>query len=265
MRLTLWDHPAAAFLASALDATPYAGDTEVEYVPADEAMDRLLNEETDVALVHTLEALKKSDSVDVIPAVALSTWRYPFARITLKNGLDQAPEKVSYDPRFEQESVIARIVLKEHYRMMPEFAEDEGEEDGDRLIVSTELPRKQDALVLDLGQEWFELSGYPMIWGVFAARKGEVDEALIRRIRGIIRTAEDRKGLWLRAHEQTPEMHDFYTEQLRVRFDDLAIAGLTEFRQYLFYFGILDDVKELPVVFIPDEEDDEDAGPKPLL
>lgn len=271
MRLTIWDHPAAAFLLSGLDASPYRDGVEVEKVDSRGALDRLLAAETDVALIPTLDALEQHEKVDVIPAVALSTWRFPFVRIQLPSGLAEPPARLALDQSYRHESIVARIVLKEHYRMTPEFVGvGEARQDTARMTVGTTFSRDDDALALDLGQEWFELSGYPMLWGVFAVRKGEARPEIIDAVGNVVRTSESRRGLFLRSHEQTPEMHDFYENHLRVRFDDLAIAGLTEFRQFLFYYGVLEDMTELPVVFIAEqgegeEEDEGEDGHKPML
>lgn len=259
MRLTIWDHPAAAFLMTGLDASPYAATTELRSVPAQSAIDELLTGRTDVALVHTLEALEHADEVDVLPAVALSAWKYPFARLILRKGLAEPSAIIARADGFDQENTLARIILKEHYGMTPEFVSvDDDDASIDRIVVSTDLEGTSDSLVLDLGQEWSELTGYPMIWGVFATRKGEVDDGLIHHIRGIVQTSEDRMSLWLSSQDLTPAMHDFYSEQMRLHLDDLAIAGLTELRQFLFYYGVFDEVRELPVVFLTQNEDGEE-------
>ena len=46
------------------------------------------------------------------------------------------------------------------------------------------------------------------------------------------------------------------------RLDDLAVAGLTEFRDYLYYYNITDEIPELPLYELPEDwEDDEEPGP----
>lgn len=259
MHITIWDHPAARFLLSGLSSSPYASTVTVEETARTETLNTLVAGETDVALITTLEALRNHDMVDVLPAVALSAWKYPFAKLHLKDGLSTAPAEVTFDAAFEQEAVVARMVLKEHYRMTPAFeASDPDVQSENRVEVGTGVePSGQN--LLDLGQEWFELSGYPMLWGVFATLKGNAEEDVIDTMRGIVATSEAQRGLFLRTNEQTPGMHDFISNQLRLRFDDLAIAGLTEFRQYLFFYGLLEDMTELPVVFVSDPDDDEDS------
>ena len=56
-------------------------------------------------------------------------------------------------------------------------------------------------------------------------------------------------------------MHTFYREDLRLRLDDLAMAGLTEFRDYLYYYNITEEIPELPLYELPEDwEDRRGAG-----
>lgn len=259
MRITIWDHPAARFLFSGLASSPYASSVTVTEMASTETLGALISGKTDIALISTLEALRNHDIVDVLPAVALSAWKYPFATLHLESGLTAAPDEVAVDAAFEQESAVARIVLKEHYRMTPKFVTADAEAPGPNRVAASSSAEVAGDTILDLGQEWFELSGYPMLWGVFATLKGNVEEATVDTMRGIVGISEAQRELFLRTHEQTPEMHDFFQNQIRVRFDDLAIAGLTEFRQFLFFYGLLDDMTDLPVAFLPDPDDEEEV------
>jgi chorismate dehydratase len=129
---------------------------------------------------------------------------------------------------------------------------------GSRSVRSTTRGQRTAAITLDLGQEWYELAGYPMLWGVFAMRKGEVTPEVIENIGLLVRTSDSRRDVWLQANESSPDVHEFFSDSLRVGFDDLAVASLTELRQYLYYHDLLDDLIELPVVFLESEEEEED-------
>ena len=76
------------------------------------------------------------------------------------------------------------------------------------------------------------------------------------------RTAEQQQSL--QAREMPPALHTFYTEGLRLRLDDLATASLTEFRQYLYYYNVTEDLPELPLYELPDDWED-DPKETPLL
>lgn len=257
MKLGIWDNPAAAFLVSGLDSSPVKGEFEIVEVEQPNALDALLTTRVDIALVSPVEALLHHEEVDVLPAVALSSWTYPLARIKLTDGLGDAADRLAADSRYRQETFVAGLVLKEHYRMMPAVV-DASTEAPARLILGS-LDEIEAGSVLDLGREWYELAGYPMLWGVFAMRKGEITPEVIENLGLLVRTSDAQREVWLQANESSPAVHEFFRDSLRAGFDDLAIASLTELRQYLYYHDLLDDMTELPVVFIEsDEEDDED-------
>lgn len=234
-------------------------------------MERLLTGKVEVALVPSLIALTNPDEFDVLPAAALSTWSNPFSRLLLRHGLQQV-ETVAYDQLYPQEAAVARIILKEHYSQEPEFlaladtsiADLEGALTDASLLVGNEVPLLQpEALTLDIGEEWYELANYPMVWGLFAMRKGEVDVRAVYALQEMVKAAEQQRSVWLQAQEMPPYIHAFFIEGLRVRFDDLALASLTELNQYLYYYNITEELRELPLFELPFE--DEGDEPRPML
>ncbi len=277
VRLAIWDTLPAEFFISGLSAGAVRLPVALEIVrcSAPEALEQLLSGEVDVALVPTLDVLLHNDEVDALPAVALSSWKHPYARIVLRQGFMQIGS-LALDPRYAQEAFIAQVVLQEHYGQTPQpvayedATRDEllrGDEDA-CLLVGNDVPALQTGLLtLDLGQEWYELANYPMVWGLFAVRRGEGNPVLVKTLRRLARAAEAQREIWAQTREMTPELHAYFLENLRLRLDDLAMASLTEFREYLFYFQITDEVPDLPLYTIPEDEEDEeeDEDEVPLL
>lgn len=270
MHIALWNTPSADFFLSGMEG---AGQNwEVERASPRRCVDLLRQGQVDVALVSTLVVLTNPDAFDVLPGVALSTWKNPFARLVLREGLQQA-DTVAYAPEHMQEAFVAQVVLQEHYGQEAEFqphleatTEELVSTRADAvLVVGNEAPMHQSgALVLDLGQEWFELSAYPMVWGLFVTRKDEATPGMVAALREMVRAAEARRSVWVRAQERPPVLHAFFTDDLRLRFDDLVTASLTEFRQYLYYYKVTEEIPELPLYEVPDETRDDDAR-DPLL
>lgn len=271
MRLAIWNYPPAEFLVSGFTSGRVASPFEIERRTIPEC-ERLLREgHVDVAMVSTLSVLREPDEYDVLPAVALSTWSYPYARLVLKHGLERPIERVAFNPGAPQEAFLAQLIMKEHYRMTPTFVAREGAtqqellQGGDDavLLVGVDVPMwSSEALWLDLGQEWYELANYPMVWAFFATRKGEATPVVTRALRNNVGAAEDQRALWVRAQETSATLHEFYQDDLRVRLDDLVVASLTEFKQYLYYYHVLDDMVDVPFVFL--DEDIDEGGADPL-
>ena len=257
MKLALWNTPSMALFAAGAEAVP--GLSVVQTTPQD-AMAMLLDGTADVALVPSLLVFSHADVFSVLPGAAFSTWKAPYARLVLPDGLERA-ERVVYAPEHAQEALLARIVLHEHYGLKPSFEAIEEEEaagEAARLVVGAEAATWQSQhLTLNLAQEWYELANYPMVWGLFVARRDEAVPAFVEAVVALAEAAEAKRPLWLQAREMPPELHAFYAEDLRVRFDDLATASLTEFRQYLYYYHVTEDLPELPLYELPDDGEDE--------
>lgn len=269
MHLALWNHPIVDPLADGFASEAVAYDVAVERHPAGRCHALLLDDQVDLALVPTLTVLRDPDSYDVLPAVAVSTWRYPFARIVLKQPFSKPAVEIAFDPAHEQERHVARMVLREHYGLEPVFVPrpDDvlGGEEGAALLVSPSVDAvASEGPVLDLGQEWFELAQYPMVWGLFVARKETATASMIRALRQAVAASEQDRAAWIEAHGLSDDLAAFYREGLRYRLDDLVVASLTEFRRYLFYFGLAEDIPSLDFMALPDSEEEADV-PKPLF
>jgi chorismate dehydratase len=276
MIIAVWNDLIGDFIAEA--AATLGSRDAVQIDRRDPAeCDRLLRGGyVDAALVSTIDLLLDTEPYDVLPAVAISTWNYPFARLHLSHGLDQPVREVAFNPRYRQEILLARILLKEHYAHEPVFRPTDTMDveqllatgaDAALSVGTAEAIGARELITMDLGQEWYELSNYPMVWGLFATRAGESSPELIETLRSLGEAADAHRALWA-SRETTPELHEFFREDLRVRLDDLAVASLTELRQYLFYYHLTEEVVEIPFVVIEtddEEKDDDDAGDGPLL
>ena len=272
MHIALWDIPPADILFSGLEAGAISVPLEVERHDAQMCTALLLQEQVDIALLPSLIVLSNTDVFDVLPGAALSTWTYPYARLLLRHGMERV-ETVAYARMHTQEALIARIIMQEHYGKDSSFIPyDDATTEAllntghdASLVVGSEAPTLQtEHVALNLGQEWYELANYPMVWGLFATLKETASPVMVEIIMEAVRWAEQQLPLWVQAREMPPPVHQFYTEGLRWRFDDLATASLTELRQYLYYYKITDDLPELPLYELPDDWED-DANEVPLL
>ena len=276
MLLATWDYGPTDFLVSGFTSGAVASPFELERHSPQRCAELLRAGQVDVALVPTLTVASDVGAFDVLPAIALSTWRYPYAKLVLRRDLGEPVRTVAVDPAHPQEALLARIVLKEHYGAEPELVPHPGADveallgaDADAsLVVGPRVPMLQtDRLALDLGQEWYELANYPMVWGVFATPKGEATPEMITALRDAAEAAEANRAVWMQAQEPPPALHAFYQDDLRIRLDDLAVASLTEWLRFLFFYGVAEEITGLPFVALPSEEDEEESegDEKPLL
>jgi len=267
MDLAVWDYPPAEFMVSGFTSGAVENPFQIKRYRPEECAARFVQEDVDVALLPTMLALQASDAIDVLPSVGLISWRYPYARLVWSGGLRDFPETIAYNRRVAQERVVARIVLQEHYRVDPTFVPyddvapadllDLGEDAA--LMVGPNVPSlRVDPFEIDIGREWYELTNYPMVWGLYVTKRGEATDEIIESLIDSARAAEDNRDVWIQAQETSESLNTFYREDLRTGLDRLAMASLTEFRQYLFYYDVTEDIPDLPLVALDEDEEEEE-------
>ena len=251
MYLALWDRPPADCLRQAAQAQGLL----VECHDAAKCFKLLLEEQVDVALLPTTLALACNEAITVLPEAAVSAWSYPFARLVLRHGIRRV-ESVGFSADSAQEVLMARIVLQEHYGRCPAFVPRPREElpfasDDAALLIGSAVPDdKAFGTIFDIGQEWYELAQYPMVWGLFVTLADAATPEMVATVKALARAAETLAGAW-------PDRPEFYAESLRLRFDNIAVASLTRIREYLYYYNVTNELGELPMYIV--EEEDENA------
>ncbi|HYE94708.1 MAG TPA: MqnA/MqnD/SBP family protein [Rubricoccaceae bacterium] len=243
MRLFVWPVDAARALARAWAPAQVE---RVEGAPH-EALAALLRGEVDLALVPTLDALRAADDLALVPGVGLVGGSSPAARLVVGGALD-ALQTVAFDPRLAQEALLTQVVLREHYDARPSFLPADPAASladlltrADAALVRPDRVGETDgALVLDLGQEWLDLTARPMVWGLVAARAGALGAKEARALRAAARRA-------------VPPTEGAFV------LDGYALGGLDAFADYLYAHGSLDDLPELPFVEHGEEAPEDDA------
>ena len=242
MHLALWDRPPADCLFHAAEALRLP----VECRDAATCVRLLLEDQVDVALVPTTLAIACGKAVRVLPGAAVTAWTYPFARIVLRRGFGGRLDSVAYSERSAQEGLLTRIVLQEHYGRRPALvarppaALRRATEDAILLTGPEEPGDHALGTIVDLGQEWFELAQYPMVWGLFITLPDKANLELVRSVRMLGRQVEALAAAW-------PQRPEFYAESLQLRFDDVVVASLTVIREYLYYYKVTNELCDLPL------------------
>lgn len=267
MDLAIWDYPPAEFLVSGFTSGAVDNPFDIKRYRPEECAAHLVEDSVDVALLPTMLALQASDAIDVIPSVGLVSWAYPYAKLVWDGGLHDFPETIAYDRRVAQERIATRIVMHEHYGVNPTFVPYDNRtpselldtEDDAALLVGPNVPSLQtEPFTMDIGQEWFELSNYPMVWGLYVTKRDQATDEVIEALIESSQAAEDNRDVWVQAQETSQTLNTFYREDLRTGLDRLAMASLTEFRKYLFYYDVTEDVPDLPMVYLDEDEEEEE-------
>jgi chorismate dehydratase len=142
--------------------------------------DRLAAGELDVALIPIIEYFR-AGTYTVVPNIAIAT-RGPVLSVTMfSRGPWTGIRRVALDEGSRTSSVLAQILLQKRYGVRPEVMPlplEKNAEDADADAVLLIGDRAMRACLpgfahaFDLGQEWFDWTGLPFVFAVWAVREG---------------------------------------------------------------------------------------------
>jgi len=164
-------------------------------------------------------------------------------------------------------NALAQIVLMDGYSVMPTMAplppnlnEMLKDHDACVLIGDNGMREQGEGLyILDLGLEWFELTGRPFVWAVWLG-----DEGLTPDLAGWLNAAEREGGRRMDAivadapgHTGlSPELCDHYLRDImHYPMHEQELAGLQEFGRLLSKHGLLEPI-HWPEIVEPSGSDD---------
>lgn len=261
IRLAAWDRPLARYFFSPIRLE---ADYELSWHSPHDCERLLQRGRVDVALVPPLTIMRDPEPWEVIPDVGVASARYPHAHLVLRDGLD-AIERIGFDPRHRQEVLLTQIFVREHYKQSPEFVpikkahpQEVLDREGAILIddlEAVEIP--EDGVVLNVGQEWFELVAYPATWGLLASKSDQLEIEEAQDLRDRLLGGEERREAWIEGHRLSEEAESYLRDDLFVRMEGAPEAGLVEMAQYLFYHGTLEEIPQIPFLIFPDEDEHE--------
>lgn len=243
MQLAFWDFPPTKCLELAAKTLSI----EAERQTVSGCVELLHQQQVEVALLPVTVALA-ADGLTIVPGGAVSSWGYPFARMLVRRDLQQAG---TLECTSEQglEAFMSRVILKEHYGRDIALTS-HGAADIKLLTGAASLDQADDPTTLDLGQEWYELSQYPMIWGLYVCLKETATDAMVEMLTTLTKEAEIVAQEW--GARSSSYADQFFGGSLRLRLDDVTVAGLTAIREYMYYYGITEDLVPL-TMFEPDD------------
>ena len=225
-----------------------------------------LNERTkDVrcAFLSPIDYARHGGSYRIVPTICVSSKR-PNGTITLtvKHGVRNI-KKVAVDVRVTSEIILAKIILLERFRNLPE---DRSEIEFVPMMPSLEtMLQKADAAlivdlkpaqkplsehyILDLVEEWSDMTGLPYVHGFWVSREEDIDEL---RVKALI-DAGNRGASQIDALIRSPDMQSgISADQLETYFESFSyelgqpeIDSITEFETFAYYHGVLSDIPEI--------------------
>jgi chorismate dehydratase len=220
---------------------------------------RLKSGELDLALLSPIDYARNSSEYLILPEICVrSNGRSHTVLLYFREGLNRI-KTVAADIGLTSELILTKIILTEKYDTNPEFipmVPDVGAmlEKADGALVIGEpssVASSRGERVLDLAEEWHDLTELPCIHSIWVGRRGSIlpsDFSILKKSlkEGLRHLAEIAASL-AQERQGEPREYESYLRSLHFQLDDEAIESLAEFHRFAFYYGIIGEVPDIHV------------------
>ena len=217
------------------------------------------------ALISPLDYAKESSDYRVVANVAaVSHEGNGSIVIRFREGVKEI-RTLAVDPAFASEIVVAKIILAEQFDLEPTFlpmiaSADVMLQKADAALLAGDAAFRERGTsqnVIDLGEEWYEMTGLPLVHAIWCGREGDLTREEVQHVQDAAIKGQAGIHDILRQYEpETREVAREYLQSFSYTMNDDAKSGLAEFMKFLFYHGILPDVADLNFYKKEDEESD---------
>jgi chorismate dehydratase len=215
------------------------------------------------AFLSPIDYARYGGSYRIVPQVCVSSAN-PTGTITftVKNGVRNI-RNVAVDVRITSEIVLAKIILLERFRNLPENRSEikfipmmpsieTMLQKADAALIVNLSPTKtplSNHYTLDLVEEWVDMTGLPYVHGFWVAREEDIEDVHVKalieaRNGGVARIKALINDSALPANV-TPQELETYFESFSYDFGQPEIDSLSEFIRFAYYHGALSDVPEV--------------------
>jgi chorismate dehydratase len=219
----------------------------------------LRQHDLDAAFLSPLEYAREGSEYHIVPRVALSSTDAAGAAILCFRDQREAITTIAVDPASISEIVLARILLGEQFDIRPAIVPVAGSLESMLAKADAALLVGNAALglsagphsVIDLVEEWFEMTGLPYVHGFWCGREAGLTRQEITTLQ------HSQTGSAVSLHDvalsappdsaptfSVPEIEE-YLEHFSYDFTDDVEGAVTEFLRYAYFHGILPDVPDL--------------------
>ena len=177
-----------------------AGFFDLEFRLPSECADALSSGVADIGIVPAFELTRQD--LDILPGAGIACHGPVRSILLVATKPPGEVRTLAADASSRTSVELARVVLERKYGARPEVTAHPPDleamlatADAALIIGDPALridPSRLPYEVLDLGAEWVEMTGYPMVFAVWAARKGMASEAIAEAFRDSCRYGLER-------------------------------------------------------------------------
>ena len=219
---------------------------------------KLIQGEVELALIPSVEYAKGKGAWQIVPEVCLAFPHEAGSMALFFNKDLHTLRRVAVDERYPTAVALLQIILREKYELEPELVSvqadlpamlqqaDAALLSGDRALqAQTEFPAH-----LDLGEEWYDLTGLPFVAAIWAGHEISLTETEVGVLKQSAeigqRNLEKISKEFAVSHAQDFEFYKHYLQnRIRYTLGPAEREALSEFFHYAFYLGLIEHIPEL--------------------
>jgi len=217
---------------------------------------------TKCAFLSPIDYARHGGEFSVVPTVGVSSTQRTNTIQLFVNSDARNVSTIAVDVRVTSEIILAKIILSEKFRnlsmreshfqfipMLPDVETMLKKADAALVVDLQPTVRTQNKFMLDLVEEWNDLTDLPYVHGFWVAREGdltalEIHDLIHSRQKGLgvlDRIAED-AALQLNISR---EMSKAYLSAFSYELGELEQESISEFLRYSFFHGVIGDIPDL--------------------
>jgi chorismate dehydratase len=248
----------AAPLVYALQHNKIAHPFTLRYASLAENAHALTSGEVAIALVSPIDYARNSGEWEILPGLGISSFGTTGEILVLFRQDLQRIHTIATDLRFPSEIVLTQIVFLEKFGDKPSFLTKTPSgvtlpvnADAVLLVGDAALKKTESQTnILDLADEWSDITGLPFVHSFFVARRETIDAGVLAPLLqslSYFRSNQKEITMVLSAQsgikEERLDIH--FSEEIRYSLDDLDLDGIRELFRYCYYHGMLDEIPDL--------------------
>ena len=220
--------------------------------------DRLLEGEVELGIIPSIEYARSKGAWKIVPELCIaSQGAVKSVNLFFKKDLRDL-RKIAVDTGSRTSVALLKILLRERYQMEPELLpmppdlERMFQQADAALVIGDRALHYQHSheSYLDLGEEWFDLTGLPFVYAFWAGHELSINEEDVKLLQESYRFGErhldDICTRFAADKDFPPSFYRAYlTENIHYQFGEAEKEGLKEFYNYAFYFGFIEHIPEL--------------------
>ncbi len=233
-------------------------DFKLELADGKTCVRRLVQGEAELALIPSVEYAKGKGAWKIIPQVCIAHKGEAGDMALFFNKDLHTLRRIAVDARYPAAIALLHIILREKYELEAELIEMTPDlpymlRQADAALLSGDLALHAQAdfpAHLDLGEEWFDLTGLPFVSAIWAGHEIGLREDEAHMVQ---QSAEfGRQNIAKISKEFAVSRNrdfEFYKRHLQNRtyyeFGSAEREALIEFFHYAFYLGLIEHIPEL--------------------